>query len=219
MKRPIAPRARCAALLLAVAALPGLAQEPYYDPVRDVMVTPTRPISPSPYSYPATTPSRTPAQQPYYDPVRDVMVSPAPAVSPSPYPATQLSRAASEEPYYDPVQDVIVTPVRSHSPYLAPPLGRDPIQTFDLVVRGGQLIDGPSSITVDHGTLVSFVIDSDVADSLRLDGYDLGVQLIAGQPVLLKFTAEQPGRFTYRLARSGRAIGVMEVGPPRPKAG
>jgi hypothetical protein len=61
------------------------------------------------------------------------------------------------------------------------------------------------------------VVDSNMADSLRIDGYNLVAPIAANQPMILKFVAEQPGRFAYRLG-SGGEIGVLEVGPPQPPA-
>jgi hypothetical protein len=59
------------------------------------------------------------------------------------------------------------------------------------------------------------IVDSDSPEALRVDGYNLVAPVTPGQPLLLTFVAEQPGRFAYRLG-SGREIGVIEVGPPAP---
>lgn len=118
--------------------------------------------------------------------------------------------------YYDPVRDVIVnapaTPVNRGQAAIGPALG----STFEFVVRNGQLVAGPQQIAVDHGAEVTLVVDSNSADALRVDGYNLVAPIVPGRPVLVTFTAEQPGRFPYRLDSTGEAIGVIEVGPARP---
>jgi hypothetical protein len=120
--------------------------------------------------------------------------------------------------YYDPVRDVMVTPSISgvvRGGVQSPPVVQGPA-TFEFVVRNGQLLEGPQQITVDHGSEVTLIVDSNTPDALRVDGYNLVAPVVAGQPLMLTFTAEQPGRFTYRLDSSGRALGVIEVGPARP---
>jgi hypothetical protein len=158
-------------------------------------------------------------------------ISPSPAsasASPSESAAwQQVYAAAPPEPsmpksYYDPVRDVMITPTQSGSVrYIGAPqrqqlaLARGASSSFELVIRNGQLLRGPASMTVDHGAEVTLVIDSNVADTLRIDGYNLVAPVAAGNTMLLKFVAEQPGRFAFRLG-SGRQIGVLEVGPPQP---
>ena len=144
--------------------------------------------------------------------------------------AMSAAPAMAQSSYYDPVRDVMVPRVQSHqSPYQNPQQGQQVIRvdptgnayapslpsTYALLIRNGQLVSGPNSITVEHGADVVMTIESQYDDSLRVDGYGLMVPLPAGQPVVLKFTAEQPGRFPYSLARSGQTLGVIEVGPAR----
>ena len=117
------------------------------------------------------------------------------------------------EPYYDPERDVMVTP-RIYAPTVddtMPAPVRD--ATYELIVSRGLLVSGPTLIRVEHGEKVTLAVQSDIADALRVDGYNLATPIGADQPVLLTFTAEQPGRFAYRLARTGRELGVIEVLP------
>lgn len=129
---------------------------------------------------------------------------------------TTVAAQSYGQPYYDAVRDVMVTPslnAPSARVDAAPTLSvTDP--SVELVVRNGQLISGPYTIRVEHGAKLTLVVQSDTADALRVDGYNLATPLYPGQPVMLSFTAEQPGRFVYRLARSGRELGVLEVAPP-----
>lgn len=248
--------------------------QPYYDPVRDVMVTPrmstttsstTRatprvgygpsPVMSSPGAvgvtrepiYGTTPPSSRQFYGSSYQPAASSRVIPAPVpgiqsvpessagltqpptagISPSPATVSGSAYASTParsapQPYYDPERDVMVTPSQSGTvrytaaapgQRVAMPSGTS--STFDLVVRNGRLVQGPTSLAVDHGSEVTLVIDSNMSDTLTIDGYNLSAPVAPGQPMLLKFVAEQPGRFAYRLG-SGGQIGVLEVGPPQP---
>ena len=86
---------------------------------------------------------------------------------------------------------------------------------FEVVVRHGTVVEGPSNIVVTHGTPVTMVIDSDVSDVVRVDGYNYTVPAAPGEPGMLRFAAERPGRFAVRSLRTGQVLGVLEVGPAR----
>lgn len=129
---------------------------------------------------------------------------------------TTVAAQSYGQPYYDAERDVMVTP-RLNAPSASidavPGMSvTDP--SVELIVRNGRLISGPYTIRVEHGAKLTLVVQADTADALRLDGYNLATPLYPGQPVMLSFTAEQPGRFVYRLASSGRELGVLEVAPP-----
>ncbi len=212
---------------------------PYYDPVRDVMVTPRVSSSAAVQSTSSaqqtiSTPARQPMYGTYYTPPRPVPYASSAIVQSSPGAVgkptaviavsadqrTHAVAAGSAQPYYDRARDVMVMPSQSGSvPYVGSSTLQSstasPASTFELVVRDGRLIEGPGTIAVDHGSKVTMVVDSNSADALRVDGYNLVAPVTPGQPLLLTFVAEQPGRFAYRLG-SGRQIGVIEVGPPAP---
>lgn len=130
--------------------------------------------------------------------------------------AASPSTLLAQSSYYDPVRDVMVPVIDPpQSPYAQPSAASEPApRQYNLLIRNGWLTTGPTQISVDHGAEVLISAKSNVADLLMIDGYDIKLRLVAGQPVLLRFTAEAPGRFDYRLASSGRVIGVIEVGPP-----
>ena len=86
---------------------------------------------------------------------------------------------------------------------------------YEVVVRHGSVVEGPAEIVVDHGTPVTMVIDTDVSDVVRVDGYGYTVPAAPGEPGMLRFAAERPGRFTYRSMRTGQVLGVLEVGPAK----
>lgn len=125
--------------------------------------------------------------------------------------------ALAQEPYYDPVRDVWVTP-----PAQAPVYGSRVVQdarpiaenTFELMVRGGKLQNGPFELVVPHGVEVTLTVDSDLPDTLSIGGYNYRVAFEAGQPMVLTFKAERPGVFPIVLGRTGRQIATLEVAPP-----
>ena len=216
-------RAGCTALLLVWAGPAAMAQDP------------SAPVaSPKPVPLPAEASRAAPRQraplvvqevkaaqdQPtYYDSADDIMVpivTPPGAQRAAPAPAPVPAQVVSPAPagYYDRARDVYVPAGIPPAPYSTTPSAPQELrQDFGFVVRGGRLVAGPLNSLVRLGTVVSLTIDSDIDDLLTLDGYGLAVHLMPGQPVLLSFTAERLGRFTYRLARSGNVLGVIEVGP------
>lgn len=220
-------RAGCTALMLVWAAPSAMAQDPAAPAASPKLI-------PLPAEAPSAAPRRREPlvvqevkaaqdQPTYYDAADDIMVPivtppgaqrAAPAPAPAPVPAQGVSPAPAPLGYYDRARDVYVPAGIPPAPYSAtPPAPRELRQDFGFVVRGGRLVAGPLNSLVRLGTVVSLMIDSDSDDLLTLDGYGLAVHLMPGQPVLLSFTAERPGRFTYRLARSGNVLGVIEVGP------
>ncbi|HKY91201.1 MAG TPA: hypothetical protein VJM11_09175 [Nevskiaceae bacterium] len=98
-----------------------------------------------------------------------------------------------------------------------PRYGSTPVsgELHEIVVRHGDVVEGPSNIVVDHGTPVTMVIDTDVNDVVRVDGYGYTVPAAPGEPGMLRFAAERPGQFMYRSLRTGQVLGVIEVGPAR----
>jgi hypothetical protein len=86
-------------------------------------------------------------------------------------------------------------------------------QTFDLVVSGGRLTSGPSTITVAKGDLVVLRIDTDREDELHVHGYDLSLKLHRGQTGSLAFQADRTGRFDVELHHGGGEIAALEVQP------
>ena len=242
IRTSVASVAIAACTLAAIpAAMADTFSAPYYDASRDVMVTPRQSSSTSTNVQQQSDSHSTPARQPIYGtyytsprapvtPVGMVQSSPgavgsnaAVYAASAEYSQPQTVAAGNSQPYYDSARDVMVTPSQSGTvPYVGSSRGQSTTaqtaSTFELVVRNGRLVEGPGPIAVDHGSQVTMIVDSDVADQLRVDGYNLVAPVTAGQPMLLTFVAEQPGRFAYRLG-TGREIGVIEVGPPQPAAG
>lgn len=225
------------AALFAVVIPAGAAQapaqayvQPYYDATRDVMVTPvstsSSPVLSSPGAVHPIRSTRASASrlnhaQPASNARHGLYPSPVQSSPGAVIPRSAASRVARSNtyvrPYYDARRDVVVTPAYPavHQKRVANPRVGTPTAAAKLVVRRDQLAQGPSRIAVAHGSRVTLAVETDLADSLRVDGYNLAAPIMPGQPLLLTFLAERPGRFAYRLGRTGREIGVLEVGAPR----
>jgi len=87
------------------------------------------------------------------------------------------------------------------------------VQTIDLVVARGRLVQGPRVITARAGDHVSIRITSDAEDELHLHGYNLKLHLQPNEPQTLSFDARRTGRFTYELHRHDVELGALEVYP------
>ena len=83
----------------------------------------------------------------------------------------------------------------------------------DLVVVGGKRVSGPNLIKLKRDDVLVLTVVSDRADNLHIHGYDLQLDLHAGRPASLRFTARRTGRFGFELHRSGQELGVLEIYP------
>jgi len=84
---------------------------------------------------------------------------------------------------------------------------------FELVIEGGALTSGPRRIEVSQGSAVELEVSTDHADELHLHGYDLKLQLTAGESATLTFSADHSGRFGLELHHSHGEIATLEVMP------
>jgi hypothetical protein len=84
---------------------------------------------------------------------------------------------------------------------------------FELVIEGGALASGPRRIEVQQGSAIEIKVITDHADELHLHGYDLKLQLTAGEPATLAFSADHSGRFGLELHHSHGEIATLEVMP------
>ena len=69
------------------------------------------------------------------------------------------------------------------------------VKRFDLAIAERILVSGGPTIQVTEGDRVELVWSSDEAVELHLHGYDLELQVSAGEPAVLAFTAAVAGRF------------------------
>jgi hypothetical protein len=84
---------------------------------------------------------------------------------------------------------------------------------FELVIKGGKLVEGPVVLQVHQGEQVTLSIRSDSSDELHLHGYDLHARINPGEPVSLRFTADHTGRFGLELHKAHSELGALEVYP------
>ena len=95
------------------------------------------------------------------------------------------------------------------TPASSPP----PPQVFELLIRRGRLVSGPSVIKVHKDDEVIIRLTSDASDDVHLHGYDLHVPTRAGETTTLQFVAKQTGRFGYELHNAKAELGALEVYP------
>jgi FtsP/CotA-like multicopper oxidase with cupredoxin domain len=85
--------------------------------------------------------------------------------------------------------------------------------SVEIKVHHGRLVAGPAVIKLKQGDQVTLRVTSDSNDELHVHGYDLHLNLIAGQPAQLSFTADHSGRFEYELHHAHTDLGAFEVYP------
>lgn len=85
--------------------------------------------------------------------------------------------------------------------------------TVEIEVHHGRLVAGPAVIKLKQGDRVTLRVTSDSNDELHVHGYDLHLNLTAGQPAQLSFTADHSGRFEYELHHAHTDLGAFEVYP------
>jgi len=66
---------------------------------------------------------------------------------------------------------------------------------FDLVIAERALVSGGPTLRVTQGDRVELIWTSDEGVELHMHGYDLALQVAAGEPAVLAFTAATAGRF------------------------
>lgn len=80
-------------------------------------------------------------------------------------------------------------------------------------VEGGAKVEGPDTISVAQGELVSFEVVVDVADEIHVHGFDLLFETVPGEPVVVEFTADATGIFEVELEESRLDLVNIEVTP------
>lgn len=92
----------------------------------------------------------------------------------------------------------------------APPAAGEQLARF--TVQGGKRVAGPERLEVARGQAVRIEVTTDAADELHVHGYDKEVELTAGQPGTVAFTADVPGLFEVELHHSGAKLTQLRVG-------
>jgi len=133
---------------------------------------------------------------------------------PKPAPPGNTQVAAATAPSAAPAAtNVPATPAPAASPAATTAAPTPAPTTFDLVIKRGRLVEGPTVIQVHQGDDVTIRLLSDAADELHLHGYDLHIKTKPGQTVSLQFTAAKTGRFGYELHHAKAELGALEVYP------
>ena len=84
---------------------------------------------------------------------------------------------------------------------------------IQIRVEGGTKVEGPDTISVAQGEIVSFEVLADVADEVHVHGYDLFFETIPGEPVVVEFTADATGIFEVELEGNHLDLVDIEVTP------
>lgn len=95
----------------------------------------------------------------------------------------------------------------------AQPAPADSGKVVELKVQHGRLVFGPELIKLSEGDKITLRVTSDTDDEMHLHGYNLHLNLTAGQTGELSLTANRSGRFEYELHHAHTALGVIEVYP------
>jgi hypothetical protein len=106
---------------------------------------------------------------------------------------------------------VAATPSASAAP--TQPVPADNATLVELKVQQGRLVSGPEVVKMTEGDKLTLRITSDTDDEMHLHGYNLHLDLTAGQTGELALTANRSGRFEYELHHAHRTLGALEVYP------
>jgi plastocyanin len=93
------------------------------------------------------------------------------------------------------------------------PAAADNATLVELKVQQGRLVLGPEVIKLTEGDKLTLRVTSDTDDEMHLHGYNLRLDLTAGQTGELTVTANRSGRFEYELHHAHRTLGALEVYP------
>lgn len=80
-----------------------------------------------------------------------------------------------------------------------------------LEIQGGEVVGGTTTISVELGSTVEIVVNSDAAVVVHVHGYDLFYDVVPGSAMEIMFTADVPGVFEIELERSHTLIAELEV--------
>jgi plastocyanin len=130
-------------------------------------------------------------------------------------PAAPAAQApAAVEANTPPATTSAATPADSATPAAtAQPAPADNGKVVELKVQHGRLVFGPELIKLTEGDKITLRVTSDTDDEMHLHGYNLHLNLTAGQTGELSLTANRSGRFEYELHHAHTALGVIEVYP------
>ena len=87
-------------------------------------------------------------------------------------------------------------------------------KVFNFSIKQGQL-ENPENqkLTVIEGEEVTIKVMSDENAEFHLHGYDILVEIVAGETKEINFVADISGRFEFELEETGSTLGALEVLP------
>jgi len=86
-----------------------------------------------------------------------------------------------------------------------------PSQVIAVTVDGGAVTPAPDVHEIPLGSQVELTVTADVADEIHVHGYDEHLDLEAGVPGTLAFTADIPGDFEAELEDAGLQLLELRV--------
>ena len=95
----------------------------------------------------------------------------------------------------------------------SPALGQQAV-TIELTIAAGARVGGQAVARVTQGDTVTFKVTSDMAGELHLHGYDISIQVAAGETLSPPFEAHATGRFPLEIHEGGHGtLLYLEVYP------
>lgn len=86
-----------------------------------------------------------------------------------------------------------------------------PVGVIDLRIRGGKVAGDIRPPAVPVGATVTLTVDSDVADTVHVHGYDHEFAVGPGTAGTRAFVADIPGRFEVETHDGGRVLFTLTV--------
>ena len=83
--------------------------------------------------------------------------------------------------------------------------------TIDIQFAGGEATVTPTDPAVTHGGLVEVNVTSDVDEEVHIHGYDLMLDVAAGETATVRFTADVIGKFEVELEKSATPLFELTV--------
>jgi len=78
-------------------------------------------------------------------------------------------------------------------------------------IGGTVELDGSDRIEANVGDVVMVTVESDVDEQAHLHGYDVLIDVMAGEPAMMLFTADTAGKFEIEFEKSGAFIAELVV--------
>ena len=120
-------------------------------------------------------------------------------VSTSPTATPTVTQEPTAEPTEEPTEEP--TPEETAS-----------VDTVEIEVEEGS-VRGPARIEVSQGDQVRIEVEADVADEVHVHTYDVLVDTVPGEKVLVEFRADIVGVFEIELESAGLPLTRLEVTP------